>query len=181
MKGRRRGAGRCGRGPTGPGRGARQRAWVAGWRLRSPRFDATLLPLCGKPFLLTLLVRLLRATCKRKDELILENLALRQQVTALKLGRYKPGLHDADRAFWVALRKTWANWAGRLLIVKPETVVDRQRRHFRRYWTRISQQLGGQRPGQLSVARHRAATQQRSARGHAGIPPAIVPLDTGTA
>jgi len=94
-------------------------------------------------FLLSLLVHLLRATCKPKDELILENLALRQQVTAPKLGRYKPGLHDADRAFWAALRKTWTNWAGRLLTVKPETVMDWQRRRLRRYRTRISQQRGG--------------------------------------
>jgi len=65
-------------------------------------------------FLVTLLVRLLRAACKSRDELMLENLALRQQVAALRLGRHRAKLHDADRAFWVALRKTWANWASRL-------------------------------------------------------------------
>jgi len=54
-------------------------------------------------FLVTLLVRLLRAACKSRDELMLENLALRQQVTTLRLGRPKPRLHDADRAFWIAL------------------------------------------------------------------------------
>ena len=89
-------------------------------------------------YLVTLLVRLLRAACKSRDELALDNLALRQQVTALKLGRHKPKLHDADRAFWVALHKTWFNWASRLVIVKPGTVVDWQRRGFRRHWTRIS-------------------------------------------
>ena len=91
-------------------------------------------------FFLTLLVRLLRAALKSKEELVLENLALRQQVTALKLGRHKPRLHEADRAFWIALCRSWANWASRLLIVKPETVVDWQRRRFRRHWTRISRQ-----------------------------------------
>jgi hypothetical protein len=40
---------------------------------------------------------------------VLEDLALRQQVGALKLEKHKPELHDADRAFWIALRKTWAN------------------------------------------------------------------------
>ena len=74
-------------------------------------------------FLITLQVRVLRAACKSRDELVLENLALRQQVTALKLGRHRPKLHDADRAFWVALRKSWSNWAARLVIVKPETVA----------------------------------------------------------
>ena len=48
-------------------------------------------------FLLTLLVRLLRATCKSRDELVPENLAFRQQVTALKVGRLRPRLHEADR------------------------------------------------------------------------------------
>ena len=43
-------------------------------------------------FLLTLLVHLLRAACKSRDELVLENLALRQQVGALKLEKHKPRL-----------------------------------------------------------------------------------------
>jgi len=93
-------------------------------------------------FLLAVLVRLLRAVGKSKQELILENLALRQQVTAFKLGTHRPKLHDTDRAFWVGLRKTWSGWSRRLVIVKPETVVDWQRRRFRRYWTKISQQHG---------------------------------------
>ena len=100
-------------------------------------------------FLLTLLLRLLRAVCKPRAELILENLALRQQVTALRLGTHRPKLHDADRAFWVALRKMWSRWTGPLLVVKPETVVDWQRRRFRRYWTRLSQR--GRRPGRPRI------------------------------
>jgi transposase InsO family protein len=99
--------------------------------------------------LLTLLLRLVRVVCKPKAELILENLALRQQVAALMLGKYRPKLHDADRAFWVALRQTWSRWIGPLLVVKPETVVDWQRRRFRRYWTRLSQR--GRRPGRPRI------------------------------
>jgi len=83
--------------------------------------------------LITLLVRLLRAVCRSKHELILENLALRQQVGSLKLRTLRPKLHDADRAFWVALRKIWSRWTRRLVIAKPETVVHWQRRRFRRY------------------------------------------------
>ena len=103
-------------------------------------------------FLLTLLVRLLRAACKSRDELVLENLALRQQVTALKLKRHKPSLNDAGRAFWVALRRSTSNWANRLVIVKPETVVDWHRRRFRRYWistglTRLDGVLTRHNPG----------------------------------
>jgi hypothetical protein len=35
--------------------------------------------------------------CKSRGELMLENLALRQQVSALKLGKHWPRLHEADR------------------------------------------------------------------------------------
>jgi len=120
-------------------------------------------------FLITLLIHLLRAACKSRDELVLENLALRQQVGALKLKKHKPRLHDADRAFWIALRKTWANWTSRLLIVKPETVVDWQRRRFRRHWTRISQQ--GRCPGRPAVgAEIRNLIRQMVRENHWGAP-----------
>ncbi len=46
--------------------------------------------------LLAVQVRLLRVICKPRDELVLENLALRQQVAALSLGRHKPKLHDVE-------------------------------------------------------------------------------------
>ncbi len=49
---------------------------------------------------------------------------------------------EAGRAFWVALRNSWPRWASLLVVVKPETVLDWQRRRFRRYWTRISKRQG---------------------------------------
>jgi len=120
-------------------------------------------------FLLTLLVRVIRSACNSRDELVLKNLVLRQQVAALKLGKHKPKLHEADRAFWIALRKTWANWASRLVIVKPETVIDWQRRRFRRHWTRISRQ--GRRPGRPAVgAEIRDLIRQMVRENHWGAP-----------
>jgi len=100
-------------------------------------------------FLLKLIVRGLHAACRSRADLVIENLALRQQVTALKQARPRPFLHDVDRAFWVALRGAWARWAELLVIVKPETVVDWHRRRFRRHWTKISQQNRG--PGRPLV------------------------------
>ena len=94
-------------------------------------------------FLIAVIVRGLRVTCRSRADLVIENLALRQQVTALKQDRPKPFLHEVDRAFWVALRGAWARWAELLIIVKPETVVDWHRRRFRRYWTKISRQNRG--------------------------------------
>ena len=100
-------------------------------------------------FLIAVVVRGLRTACRSRADLVIENLALRQQVTALKQTRPKPFLHEVDRAFWVALRGAWARWAELVVIVKPETVVDWHRRRFRRHWTKISQQNRG--PGRSPV------------------------------
>jgi len=94
-------------------------------------------------FLISVVVRGLRAACRSRADLAIENLVLRQQVTALKQARPKPFLHDVDRAFWVAVRATWTKWKDRLVIVKPETVINWQRRRFRRHWTKISRQNRG--------------------------------------
>ena len=58
-------------------------------------------------FLVSLGVRVIRAMCRRRADLVLENVALRQQVTALKKERPRPPLEDTERAFWVALRGSW--------------------------------------------------------------------------
>ena len=68
-------------------------------------------------FLVSLGVRAIRAMCRRRADLVLENVALRQQVTVLKKERPRPPLDDTERAFWVALRGSWPVWASRLLIV----------------------------------------------------------------
>ena len=87
-----------------------------------------------------------RAMCRRRADLVIENLALRQQVTALKKERPRPLLDDVDRAFWVALRTSWPSWASRLVIVNTDTVARWNRERFRRYWTRISSRRYSGRP-----------------------------------
>ena len=74
-----------------------------------------------------------------RSELLVENLALRQQVSALERERPRPQLDDVDRAFWVALRAFWPGWASRLIIVDPDTVAKWNRERFRRHWAKISQ------------------------------------------
>ena len=59
-------------------------------------------------FLVALSVRALRAISRTREALLIENLALRQQVAALKKERPRPVLDDLDRAFWVALRTAMA-------------------------------------------------------------------------
>ena len=101
--------------------------------------------------LLTIVLRALRGTVRSRSDLVLENIALKHRVKALKQKRPRPQLADVDRAFWVAMRRVWRGWAERLVIVKPETVVKWHRERFRRYWTRLSQQKLG--PGRPRVDR----------------------------
>ncbi len=100
-------------------------------------------------FLASLGVRAIRAICRSRAELVIENLALRQQVTALKKERPRPALDDADRAFWVVLRTLWPGWASRLVMVDADTVAKWNRERFRRHWARLWQQ--NRRPGRPRI------------------------------
>jgi putative transposase len=88
--------------------------------------------------LVIIIIRVVRAVARSRADLILENLVLRQQVTALKQQRPRPSLNDEDRGFWVALKNSWPGWIERLMIVKPKTIIRWHRQRFRWYWTRIS-------------------------------------------
>jgi len=50
-------------------------------------------------FLVSLGVRALRVLCRSKAELVIENLALRQQIATLVRARTRPAIDDAERAF----------------------------------------------------------------------------------
>ena len=70
-----------------------------------------------------ILVNACVAAFRSQADLVLEVLALRQQLAVLEARGRRPRLRAADRAFWVVLRRFWARWADVLVIVKPETVV----------------------------------------------------------
>jgi putative transposase len=80
------------------------------------------------------LVRLFRA----RRSLLLENLALRQQLVVLKRRHPQPSLGTFDRLFWTGARRFWCGWKRSLIIVTPETVVRWHRTGFRLYWKLIS-------------------------------------------
>ena len=94
-------------------------------------------------WLIALWVQALRAVLRSRSDLVLENIALRQQVTVLKLQQPRAQLDNRARVFWVAMRKTWSWWTQRFIIVKPETVVKLHRERFRRRLARISQSERG--------------------------------------
>ena len=89
------------------------------------------------PSLATLLF-MLRALVLDRQRLLLENLALRQQVIVLKRSVKRPQLRDGDRIFWILIRKALRDWKGCLLLVHPDTVVRWHRRGWRYYWLRKS-------------------------------------------
>jgi transposase InsO family protein len=91
---------------------------------------------------LTVLLQAIRALSRSRSDLVLENVALRQQIAVLHKRRGRPCLAPEDRAFWVALRHAWNSWADVLIFVKPETVVNWHRQAFRRYWRSISRPVG---------------------------------------
>ena len=67
-------------------------------------------------------------------QLILENLALRQQLAILRRSVRRPHLRPWDRLLWVWLSRCWAGWKDALAIVTPATVVAWHRQGFRLFW-----------------------------------------------
>ena len=84
-------------------------------------------------FLVSFAVHSIKAVCRPRANLVLENVALRQQMAALQKKRSRPPLDDIDRAFWIALRDSWSLWANHLIIVNSDTVVKWNRERFRRH------------------------------------------------
>src|SRR5205807_271969 len=80
-----------------------------------------------------------------REDLVLENLSLRQQLLALHVQRPRHRLTALHKLFWVALRTCWAGWRKPLVLVTPRTVVNWHRAGFRLYWTWVSRvsQVGG--------------------------------------
>ena len=70
--------------------------------------------------------------------LLLENLALRQQLAVLKRKRRRQRFKLFDKVFWVLMRKLWSGWEQSLILVSPETVVRWHRAGFALYWRAIS-------------------------------------------
>jgi hypothetical protein len=69
------------------------------------------------------LVRLFPFLCGGHRQLVLENLALRHQLTVYKGTATRPKLRRRDRLFWVALSWVWVGWRAALVIVAPDTVL----------------------------------------------------------
>jgi putative transposase len=76
----------------------------------------------------------LRSLISQRATLVLENLALRQQLAVLRRSVRRPRLRRRDRLFWTVLSRCWTGWQNVLLIVSPETAVRWHRQGFKLYW-----------------------------------------------
>ena len=110
--------------------------------------------------LLLHLPRLIPFLCGGQRQLVVENLALRQQLAVYKRTASRPRLRRSERLFWVCLSRVWAGWRRPLLIVTPETVLRWQRRRFREHWTKLS---GRPRLGRPSINAESAALVRKMA------------------
>src|SRR6516225_12309195 len=98
--------------------------------------------------LLRYLVGWLVGVFRSHEDLVFENLALRQQLVALHARRPRRRLAVGHQLFWVVLRRLWPRWRGPLILVTPRTVVRWHRAGFRLYWKWLSRAKpqGGRKP-----------------------------------
>ena len=99
-------------------------------------------------FALALLVSLLALGSSLSSSLpvlLLENLALRQQLAVLRRRTPHLRLRASDRLFWVLLARLWPRWREVLHLVRPETVIAWHRAGFRLFW-RWRSSRGGRPP-----------------------------------
>jgi putative transposase len=92
------------------------------------------------------LLAILRTLTQDRSDLVLENLALRQQLAVLQRDARRPKLLPSDRLFWVVLLQVWKNWRSSMALVKPQTVVRWHRHAFRLFWNRKSRPAKRARP-----------------------------------
>lgn len=91
-----------------------------------------------KPHPLSLATGLATDLVRPRQELLLENAFLRQQVIVLSRATKRPAFTRRDRGLLVLLASRLRTWASTLLIVQPETVLRWHRQDFRRFWRRNS-------------------------------------------
>jgi putative transposase len=99
--------------------------------------------------MITLILTGLLRGVRTRRALVLENLALRQQLAVLQRTAARPRLRRSDRLFWVLISRLWSGWADALSLVQPATVVRWHRAGFRLVWTWKSRR---KRPGRPAVA-----------------------------
>ncbi len=76
--------------------------------------------------------------CRSKQQLLLENALLRQQLIVLRRQVNRPQFTKADRAILVVLASRLRTWKSALFAVQPDTLLQWHRKGFRLFWKRKS-------------------------------------------
>lgn len=84
--------------------------------------------------ILHLLVTFVLCLLKSQRQLVVENIALRQQVAMLRQSVKRPRPSVADRLFWIIYSRYVNGWRDLLHSLHPDTVVRWHRQGFRCYW-----------------------------------------------
>lgn len=90
----------------------------------------------------------IESICSSKQNLALENIALRTQLALYQEKQqkgiiFKPRCTPAFRLIWVFLMKTFGGWQDALCIMKPETVVRWHKQGFKLFWRHKSRRKNG--------------------------------------
>src|ERR1700693_1271774 len=88
--------------------------------------------------IIRLLVGAILRLFRTRRSLLLENLALRQQLAVLKRKHPRPKLAAFDKLFWTAASRSWSQWKQALIAATPDAVARWHRAGFRLYWRLIS-------------------------------------------
>jgi len=92
---------------------------------------------------------------RSRRELLLENLALRQQLSVVVQKQPRRRLTLPDKIFWTIFSRFWSGWKRAVLIVQPETVIRWHRAGFKLYWKWISRR-------RMSVGRRPTSKELRA-------------------
>ena len=84
--------------------------------------------------ILHLLVTFVLCVLKSQRQLVVENIALRQQVAMLRQSVKRPCPSVADRLFWIIYSRYVNGWRDLLHSLHPDTVVRWHRQGFVCYW-----------------------------------------------
>jgi putative transposase len=103
----------------------------------------------------------LRALARSREDLVLENLALRHQLEVCRRPRRRVQLTGTDRRIWSALARSWRPWRSAVRFVHPDTVVRWHRTAWRWHWARRSRRRG---PGRPRIDAETQALIRRMAR-----------------
>ena len=89
-----------------------------------------------------LVFEFLRLIFRSKHDIVLENLALRQQLAVQQRSIKRPKIKNSDRISWIWLSRFWNHWRSSLIIAKPPTVIGWHKKGFKLYWKRKSRRVG---------------------------------------